>query len=203
MKIQEKKEAFGLLEVIVMGGIVVMILAALTMAGRAAMKMSQTAEKRGQAIYLAQEGLEIIRQGRDTRWIDDNGVTGQKTEWSDIFGSDLKSPPELETTSSGCFAIGTSSENYFGLRAIADVCPEPAETLREAIDLGGEPAARFYRYVIAEKVGDTILKDDEINGIEIGADTNLNAIKFTVKVNWENGKSVEVSEILTDWKPNY
>ncbi|OQB05261.1 MAG: hypothetical protein BWY19_01112 [bacterium ADurb.Bin212] len=80
----KKKKAFGLLEVLLSGVIIIIILSALTVVARNAVDNSVLLQQRAQATYLAQEGIELVRQIRDTNYIDGN----PDTKWNTLVGSD-------------------------------------------------------------------------------------------------------------------
>ena len=79
MMIKNTKKAFSLIEVLLAATIIVILLYALVAAGRSALRNSSSIHEKAQAILLAQQGLEIVRQIRDTNWIDAN-----QQKWSDF-----------------------------------------------------------------------------------------------------------------------
>jgi type II secretory pathway pseudopilin PulG len=76
----KKKKAFGLLEVLLSGVIIIIILSSLMVVARNAVDNSILLQQRAQATYLAQEGIELVRQIRDTNYIDGDNSTG----WSSL-----------------------------------------------------------------------------------------------------------------------
>lgn len=78
----KKKKAFGLLEVLLSGVIIIIILSALMVVARNAVDNSVLLQQRAQATYLAQEGIELVRQVRDTNYIDGK----ETTTWDKITG---------------------------------------------------------------------------------------------------------------------
>lgn len=63
-------KAFGLLEVLISTGILVMIMGAAIFAGRMAIRNNIIANQRAQAYNLVRQDLENIRVVRDSTWID-------------------------------------------------------------------------------------------------------------------------------------
>lgn len=77
-----QKKAFGLLEVLLAGVIIIIVLSALMVVARSSMDNSILLQQRAQATYLAQEGIEIVRQVRDTNYIDESNTT----KWNTLVG---------------------------------------------------------------------------------------------------------------------
>ena len=194
------KKGFGLLEVLISIIIIVLILTSLVLIGRKALSNSLYLQQRAQAIYLAQEGIELIRQTRDTNWIDGNDQTqwntlltsgassGQGKQYKLVFVDDLKRYllERLE---------GTGGDNAAG---------EKIE-FSEQGDNGKIKETVFYRTVTASTIegeeGSILIGDGENDIVP-----NKNAIKVTVIVKWQfDGlvKTTSVSEILTNWRPNF
>ncbi|OGD65621.1 hypothetical protein A3F08_01095 [Candidatus Berkelbacteria bacterium RIFCSPHIGHO2_12_FULL_36_9] len=70
---------FGLLEVVVASGILMIVIGSSVTLSRMAIKNSVISLERVQAYNLAQEGMEKMRQIRDSNWIDNNS----STQWND------------------------------------------------------------------------------------------------------------------------
>lgn len=68
-----------MLEVLMAGVILIIVLGALVMLARTAIKNSQYMQERAQATNLASEGIEIVRQIRDTNLIDGSSATGWRS----------------------------------------------------------------------------------------------------------------------------
>lgn len=68
-------KGFGLLEVVLAAGILVIVIGATVALGNVAIKNSVISQDRTQAYNLAQEGLEIVRNVRDNAWIDSDPNT--------------------------------------------------------------------------------------------------------------------------------
>jgi type II secretory pathway pseudopilin PulG len=211
----KSKKAFGILEVTITAGIIVIVLAALTAASRSAMSKSQSVEARSQALYLAQEGLESIHQMRSTNWVgnlSNSSSTNQvSTNWDDmVYDTSLPMDsallpigPYLQTTN--FFQIGFLSTNTLKRFHLTGISSSILDSLLYNIKIV-DPGNTFYRYIKIENIGSDILPNDTVNNVVLNSSINKNAYKFTVVVGWKEGekdKKVEISEILTDWKPKY
>ena len=172
-------KGFGLLEVLVSASIIIMILSSVVFIGRQAIVNSTYLQQRAQAIYLAQEGLEQIRQIRDTNWIDRNS----NTEWNDwVFDGSNYSAPS-----------GKYNLKYMGSPKRTLLVKDAASS-GEIINLDKQD---FKRFIEVESVG---------NALPAVTNKDISSLKVTVRVKWSNGgtnRETNVSEILTNWRPNF
>ncbi|MCX6808509.1 MAG: hypothetical protein NTW50_02485 [Candidatus Berkelbacteria bacterium] len=195
----QTKKAFGLLEVLISAGIIVVILGAMTVAARQSMKQTQSLQNRAQALYLAQEAIESLRQMRDTNWLNntgDNGWDNMVYDASGIYG-------KVNYSIANNYVLRFDT-NRFGVAPITD-----PSTQSEIVKIE-TPGIEFNRYLRIENVGGLIPNDNTnsakqivINAKDPASD---NAMKVTVNVNWLEGvstKSIQISEILTNWRPMY
>ena len=81
-KIQNLKSGFGLLEVLISVGILVMVMGAAIFAGRISVRNNLIANQRAQAYNLVRQDLEVARTIRDSTWIDEN-----LNNWDDPFAT--------------------------------------------------------------------------------------------------------------------
>lgn len=175
------------MEVLISAVIVIIILAALVFLGRSALAGSSYSEERTQAIYLAQEGLEIARQIRDTNWISSDPKKWDYFDGSYSMMTDvIHGLGDGDTEKTGKISYDSSSYRY------------KFETGQgESIAINRKT---FTRKISFTKVGDLLPEDaGSINKDE-------NAVVVKVKVEWTNNqgsKSLEASEILTNWRPNF
>jgi len=182
--LRQKKEAFGIIEVLIASAIIIVILAALTMTGRATLNSSSYLQERTQALYLAQEGIESVRQMRDTAWID----TDVNTNWGTIANLSGDYAVIYSQTISGFVATGSANT---GKNLTVD-------------------GTQFTRLLTFSSVGGLIPNDTSQSGGSVYASTGVappNAKKVTATVTWSSvtggDKSISVSEVLTNWRPNY
>ena len=196
----KKSSGFGIAEVLIASTIIVMIIFALTAAGRSALRSSLYLQERAQATYLAGEGIEQIRQIRDSNWLDSNTP---KTDWSsfDLTSAVAKDYPKDASGNSYANLSFDSVKNRYKLSTPADTPP----AVPELITLNG---VDFSRTVVLQQIEKDqlgkLLPTDTTAGTDVEAD--INSIKVTVKIDWSNNghpKHLSVSEILTNWRPNY
>ncbi|OQA04136.1 MAG: hypothetical protein BWY68_00496 [bacterium ADurb.Bin400] len=204
---RQLKRGFGVLEVLISAAIIAIILGALVSIGRASVASSKLSLQRTQASYLAQEGIEILRQIRDSRWID--GDT--RTTWDDfmvnadpIIANYLERPvnPVSSLTGTVRYYIDPNNNAYqtwyfnYGSGPLIIKLNESAVDTTDPFN-----TTEFSRTVVFSKVGGLLPDGGEANIV-----ASKNAVKATVIVSWVyNGaaQSVTASEILTNWRPNY
>jgi len=167
---KNKKRGFSLIELIVAIFFVSVALPGILSAISKAMAEAEDSTLRLRAIYLAQEGIEIVRNIRDTKWL--NGATSTALETAGNYEADYES-------------VSLAS------------CPFPcsASQLRFLkIDSDG-----FYQYSVGAKTlfkrKITIDKTDDLDG-----DTYPDRERVTVEVSWtkRGAHSVKVQEYLYD-----
>ncbi len=71
---------FGILETLLASGVLITVVSAVVGLGSAALRAGQGAADRQIAYHLANEAVEIMRQTRDSRWIDGKGLTTWKVD---------------------------------------------------------------------------------------------------------------------------
>ena len=197
------KKGFGLLEVLVSAVIIIMILSALVLIGRKSLSNSVYAQQRAQAIYASQEGLEIIRQMRDTNWIDGNSNTQWDSMGIDSAGklvnlTDLDSN-QIHNAQIQFYTQASNPANRYYL-LLADNSAGAQENIGYSLD-GITTLFEVKRSVTIEKTNPY----DLLPGLDPET-KSANALKITVTTKWDYDGSthtVNVSEILTNWRPNY
>jgi type II secretory pathway pseudopilin PulG len=182
------KNGFGIVEVLIASVIMMIVIFALTAAGRSALRGTIYLHERAQAMYLAQEGIEQVRQVRDSNWLDALPATTFKqfTDYGVEYAGD----------SSKKWAIAYDGVAPAGFKITND------DGVKSNITIDGTV---FNRTIIFKQ----ILSADAI--VPAYGDFTTNAknqsvVKVTVKLEWQsNGreKNITVSELLTDWRPNY
>lgn len=193
--VRKFKKGFGILEVLISSVIIMIILGALVFIGRSAMANSEYIQERAQAIYLAQEGLELVRQIRDTNWID-----GTNTAWDSM---------KCNSTITGFEANPIAAGNNYELAYISSIkryCLNTPSELSEIDIAQGSAisAVKYKRKIILER-GDNLLPENPLDQ-STKVYSNINAMKVTAEVTWLfNGaeKNITVSEMLTNWRPNF
>lgn len=185
------KKGFGILEVLVSAVIIIIVLSALVFIGNAALSNSVYTQQRAQAIYLAQEGIEQVRQMRDTNWIDGNN----STQWNALLWNSGKTALTDITP-----ALGNTLDVQKGSAPMANRYGLVQTTLPE-ISINGTD---YTRSVNVASVGSLLPTD--ISGGANDVNKSITALKITVSVSWVSkmgSKAVSSSEIITNWRPNY
>ena len=185
------KKAVSLIETLIAATIIVILLYALVAAGRGSLNRSSSLHESAQAMLLAQQGLEVVRQIRDTNWIDSTQQNwsdfsyNNTDKWSDKSNSDLK-------------VNFDSTINRFVLIPV----PSLALTDWETITVDKLDYSRKVSYSFLDST-----KMPPNTNIGSGGDVlpGQNAVKVTVTVGWDNGtpQTTSISEVLTNWRPNY
>jgi len=184
---QKYKKGFGILEVLVSSVIIITILSLLVFIGRSALANSLYAQQKAQVIYLAQEGIEQVRQIRDTNWIDGDNTT----QFDSVVWNSAKNDLQQLVDGEYVFYYNSTLKRY-GLTANAS---------GESISIDGQA---YTRKIILSSISSssTILPGSGVNNIN----KSDQSFKATIRVTWDiNGqaKNIEASEILTNWRPNY
>ena len=168
------------MEVLISAVIIIMILSALVMIGRAVINNGEAMAERAQAIYLAQEGLEMVRQIRDTNWIDGSN----KTQWNTLDISSNISNGSYKLVMAGSRILLTGGPSSNG----------------ESIPIGATGQTVTFTRTINISSASGILP------VSSGPTLSDYAIKVTSTVAWsfmEQSKTIAVSEILTNWRPDF
>lgn len=175
-------KGFGLIEVLLSSVIIAMMLGALITVGRTAIASNENALERVQATYLAQQGIEAVRQIRDTNWID-----GDATAWDSLTGSD-----RLRDTGVANYSLKWDSGRYL-LEA------DPASA-GETVSINGNIFKREIQIQNQSQIGTLVPAQGSLTADAISE----SVLRVIVVVKFRGGtKEVSVSEILTNWRPNF
>jgi len=184
-KISKTKNGFGLIETLIACAILIILVGALMVLNVVITNSIIFTKERLVAYNLAQEGIETTRQIRSTNLIDGD----DKTNWN-FFVCKNGRVQAPETGQQKTYEI---SHGHF-----ADCAPNAPgryfliESSGEDITISGHTYKRKITF-------DTSGIDPKVVS-DTGADvTNENAIRVIVTVDWE-GKSVDLREVLTNWK---
>ena len=198
-------KGFGIVEVLIASSIIIMIVFALVAAGRSALRSAIYMHERAQATYIAAGGIEVLRQIRDSNWIDQYS----QTSWSSFELVPISTTPMREAkdysssgVSYGRLRFNNSSTKRFYLDNISTTPLSGASS--EVIQVEGMD---FKRTVTIAKINPSspLLPNDLAGENNISKD--INAIKVTSTVTWQGNlnqqEQLSISEILTNWRPNY
>lgn len=182
IKIKLRKKSFTLVEVLVACGILIILVSAVVSLGVTLINSATLSRQRITAYYLAQEGIETVRQIRDSNLVDGDDATGWKTlsyEWPSGNYTDIK------TDGSGNYIITTASpKNRLFLG--------PIGSTNSGLDVTID-GVKYTRKITFAPAGVDI-KD---------VDVDANAVRAIVTISWKfkgNDKQIEVRELITNWK---
>lgn len=169
-------KAFGLLEVLISAGILIMVLGSVVFTSRVSLKNNLIANQRAQAYNLVRGDLEILRSMRDSTWIDQI-----VNEWNEPF--------KLYINDNQKHHLDWQNDHW-------QINPDSIE---DPLD-----GTKFTKELTVTNVNDSL--NSELRALadnpELNQDnSSLIIIKSTVK--WvSNGKTYSVtgSVNLTDWK---
>lgn len=214
-------KGFGLLEVMISATVIIIILGALVLVANASMRNNQYVQMRAEATYLAQEGIERVRSIRDSNWIDQD----PNTKWDNLTLNTTTTGFDPNATTNGCYKVfnGKISNIYrYGLKGnfsslqsndcesyakdsdinkAEEIKNYPAQAIVRATAnpiIVSAPANKYYRTIYIDRETTTLMSPS--------VSPELNSLKVTVNVGFKfNGKEkvVSVSEIMTNWKPDF
>lgn len=182
IQFKKRKKGFGILEVLISGVIIIIILGALVVLARNAINNSQYVQERAQAVNLAQEGMEVVRQIRDTNYIDQTPTT----DWRSVVCGAGNSFSFFQYDNLiSTYYITYRSDSRFCL--VGGAPP--------AITIGGKS---FYRKISFSSIsGSPVLTIPTPDVSNAGA----NGVVVKVTVYWPNPSGdhkVEIEELLTN-----
>lgn len=183
-----KKFGFGIIEVLLSGVIIITILGALVFAARNIINNTTYSQQRVQAVFLAQDAIEHLRQIRDTNYID--GVSD--TKWNTITGEYSALIPSIGTMYCLRKKLHNPLKRYHIIQC----------TVREINkDNGTEVVVdetNFYVYIYFSKVGEDLLADPTIIGPVTDPDY---AYIVKAEVEWTflgKDKKLVIEELITN-----
>lgn len=179
-------KGFGILEVLLAGVIIITMLGALVVLGKTVLNNLDYSAQRTQATFLAQQGIEIVRQIRDTNYIDDNS----ETQWNTLVlrngGTTVKSPDFGTDGNSAVFVSSYASNKNI-------LIPNPPSEISLVSNNASNVFKRNFKF---KKVS---------SNFKIGVNSvdENNAMIVTCEVTWGNDKSVTIEEMITNSHPNF
>lgn len=189
-------KAFGLVETLIASAIIIVVVFALTAVSSITLAGTRRTQEHAQAMNLAQEGIEVARQIRDTNWIDSD----RTTSWNKLVATNQSAPvwtiPALNSGYSVSFIDSGSpqiSRLFLSTAGIGGVAGAGQKITLDGSD--------FVRKIKSETVGE-LLPGVDCSG-STPNDKSVCAIKITSTVKTPSGADVSVSEVLTNWRPNF
>jgi hypothetical protein len=167
-----------------------MVVSSIISLGRIVTRNSVLSAERTQAYNLAQQSIEIVREMRDTIWIDEV----KQTDWAE-WNYDVPStidPTTIcheESAGLGCYAKFIDIDNRWRLVAINSLDPSDPLELEKTIS-----EVTYQRQIFV----------DEFSPPDSTMPENYRQVK--VRVTWtEYGQdyNVEIATFLTNWHPTY
>lgn len=205
------KNGFGLIEVLISAAILIVILGALVAIGRMALTNIRVSQERAQATYLAQEGLEVARQIRDTNWVD--GLNN--TDWNDFmfdgtsYPLDVVKPRQenISIVSDDSVSVKISQSPFVFGKSWTPFYNFDSSDAFEPVTIDG---VTYDRCLVLEQTGSLVPSDSSLPANDY-RNNNYHSLLIRAKVYWpSNGscvqasrKMVEATELLTDWRPNF
>lgn len=195
-------KGFGLLEVLVSGTVIIIILSALLVIAKFALNNSVYLQQRATATYLAQEQIELARQIRDTNWIDSNPAT----EWDyfDLVKSckdnnkcickdvGLLKISDAINANQGKIGVYPASAYPSGMLPRPMFVTSTINTLPQLINNVKYKIATYFTDVGSLLPGGSGLAN---NAIIVNVEITWYPVGFT--------RTLDVSEVLTNWRPNF
>lgn len=175
------KKGFGLLEVLLAGLIIIIMLSALVVVARAAISNSLYLQQRSQATFLAQEGMEIVRQIRDTNYIDGSN----NTTWN---AYDQAVPTSGKINTAKFYGIDFASGRW-------KLLSKNDEASVASMTFSG---VTYRRVITFSDTGSLVTNP----ALTTNPNFNAPAYRLKVAVTWsfqgQDGKTVEIEEILAN-----
>lgn len=172
---------FGLIEVVVAVSIMIIILGAVAVLQKNAIRNSVIAAERTQAYNLVREGIEAVRAIRDSKWIDQTAEP-----WNKNF------------TTASEFDVEMEIEKWILQPAPLEEIPLDKQKFLRKI---------FFENIADSQVIGQLKAMAGLAYADKTAEWWADyAIKMTVVVSWNSyGKNYQITsyEYLTDWKPPY
>ncbi len=138
------------------------------------------------ATYLAQEGMEIVRNIRDTNWLNMDAeycafAEGCPVSW--VYG--LVSLPDCSSGTPGCHADYTSDSMLAGSGGHLYLKNDNKDALYDYNENGGGTPTKFERKIIVDPITD------------VDGDTG-HIIKVIIKVSWDKKATILGPGVLAD-----
>lgn len=196
-KIRNNEEGFTLIEVMIGMMILAVAIVAATNLLISLMRVNENNVKNLQAYYLSQEGIEFVRNVRDTNWMHNLDWAGESDQQKNLWGGSLDGDFTVNLLASA-WGPGSTSKNtvadFVGLKQYLPLnlsMTGGASIMRHDGFLSSEPGSD------AETTG--FVRDINI----VDSDACDECVLVTSTVSWKVGskdKSLYLQEILTNWK---
>jgi prepilin-type N-terminal cleavage/methylation domain-containing protein len=201
-KLKNNQRGFTLTEVMI--GMMILTVAIVTASNLLVtlMRANENNVKSLQAFYLAQEGIELVRNVRDTNWIHNMEWDGDSEEQRDLWGGWISGDFKLEPLSSGWNSVPDNPklDNLIDLRPyLPEHFTQASSDLPIFKHVGG--------YLSSDNIDSTSVSTGFVRNINVKAGEQCaedeECLLVTSTVTWKVGskdQSLELQELLTNWK---
>lgn len=201
-KLKNNQKGFTLTEVMI--GMMILTVAIVTATNLliTLMRANENNVKNLQAFYLAQEGIELVRNVRDTNWIHNMEWDGDSQEQKALWGGSIAGEFSIELLSTGWIKDTVTTVDgpldklvaflpeKFSAGLDQEIYKQTEGYLSSADNSGVEGSGTGFRRNIK------VEKSDQCEPAE-------ECLLVTSTVNWKVGskdQSLELQELLTNWK---
>ena len=156
-----------------------------------------------QAHYLAQEGIELVRNIRDTNWIHNRDWLGDSDGQKQLWGGSLEGEFSVDLLGAGWSVLGaTTVDKFADLKSYLSVnIAEADRSIKKfngylSSEMGNGIDTGFVRNISVEPYSDNekcALMNEE----------DVQCVLVTATVDWKVGvkeHSLNLQEVLTNWK---
>ena len=180
---KQTKKAFGLVEVLLASTIIITVISSFVFVSQGVLTATGRTADRIQAASLAAEGIEMVRQIRDTSWIDQKNTT----TWGKWVSSNL----DTAVDPTKLYDPNFSSDHYFLIK----LPPVRKITL---------PGGTYNRTIAITKIShsskvmssSTDSKKEQLQDLSYKVTAEVTSVDDSKII-------VTISEILTNWRPNF
>lgn len=182
LKINRKfSKGFGILEVLISSAILIVVLGTLMFIAQSSLTNAQYMQERAQAISLAAEGIETVRQIRDSNYIDGSS----SSSWNTITGNISTTPIDYSLT---YYIPVAFTNNRFRVTTVVPT----------ATRIAGVDYTRTIRFINIAEMTNPQLLTTPTNV----SDAGKNGFEVVAEVTWKGagGKSgkAEIRELITN-----
>ena len=183
--------AFGLIETLIACAILIIITGALLALNVVITNGVLFSKQRAQAYNLAQEGIESVKQIRNTNYLDGDS----RTNWNSLVCKQDATPLIQAPNPSGIYVVSSTATAYCSSPQRFFLIPRNAG---ENVSLDGSV---FNRKITFQESGlDPKIYSSTEADIDI---TEENAIRIIVTVSWTSSgrdQQIQLKSVLTNWK---
>lgn len=188
-----KRKAFGLIETLLACMVLILIIGAIVVLNVIVTRNIRFSKQRASAYYLAQEGIETARQIRDSNAIDGD----EKTNWDTLIidGNNLKSATVFDNQNYVVSQKQIAGQDFIRPFLVPSVDGEKI-TLEAGDFSSGIEFSRKIKFTKSGINSPDIQKDGE-------SVVDQNSLRIICSVDWMNNnqpQTIEISEVLTNWK---